>query len=180
MSSYRLKNMRNYHHIMHDGKVKCKNKICDYECYYSLLSFDGFCYECDFKMFPGKYAVCLICKKLNKTSICFTCRDEIKKLLFDVFKKCDKSVIELGINQILKKYELMNSEQSKIFINEKCKLLNIDPWKGFYKGNFEWIVPDISKWNIDIDDITNENCEMIILRELEKNGIFIYKDEQVK
>jgi hypothetical protein len=171
---------KNTQYITCEGKIKCINRGCNFQSYFPSLSQDGFCSDCEFKLFPERYTECMICKKINYgTSICYICREETKKMFLNIFSIINFIKIDTIIENILIKCELLKLPQIGILNNEKCKLLNTDPWKGFYKGNMEWVIPDFSKWNINIDDITNENSETVIIRELEKNGVFIYENIQV-
>jgi hypothetical protein len=50
-------------------------------------------------------------------------------------------------------------------------------WPGFYAGGNKWIIP--AQMDMDFKDITWDNKQDVIRRELEKNGIYIDHEVQI-
>jgi hypothetical protein len=171
------------------GFEGCKNypEECSFAGFYhAQYSPEGLCSDCELKKFPDRYHGCNCCGyAINyHPHFCINCRNGIEDWLSAVlnYTKRDwkiKSNIDLGIHCVL------NDRLGKNPYPPKRKLehppLSFDhKWKGFHKGNDSFIIPNIEQCanQVNINDITWENKEAVITRELEKLKINLYDSVQ--
>jgi hypothetical protein len=90
---------------------------------------------------------------------------------FDIDDDERHHVIFIGVLQ------LMNGANYR---HESFPFLNIRKildrhWTGFYRGNNEWIIPNVK---LNLADVTKDNSKEVLVKELEKNGIHIFSEIQ--
>ena len=161
--------------------------------YLCTYSREGLCDDCELKYFPNRFHGCLGCRRAHRYSwFCHSCSTGLEKWLFNLFynknenSKSTSAIYREGDNetnnwnlwQIIKNgvFSLVHKHDKidvPILFMEKCQFNG--EWPGFYQGNKQWFIPIITKDKINISDINWDNKEEILLRELEKNNIFIYK-----
>lgn len=183
------------------GFQGCKNygTKCDFGGFYlATYSPEGLCGDCERKEHPERYYGCGSCRMMYRHGFfCWGCSGGISKWLFDLFyNKCEKSksttscyypglnetndwnlwqCIGHGIHSIVHTYD--KSPVKPLYTSAPEMSMK---WPGFYVGNYQWVTPKITKEQIDIAGINWDNAESILLRELEKNGIFLYEDIQYR
>jgi hypothetical protein len=168
-----------------DGFQGCKNygKSCNFNGFYlAKYSPEGLCSNCELKEFPDRYYGCCFCgKAIDYYNSCWSCRDGFSEWALNLFYNKNENskydIIRNGIymlNTVIPKIKLPVRIAIRAKINEK--------WLGFYEGDNQWIIPDPFelKNNIDISDICWENKFEVLKRELEKNGLYIYEEIQIK
>lgn len=192
-----------------DGSQGCKNVgiSCDFKGYYLCkYSPEGFCLDCEMKMFPDRFSGCGFCgKAIRGSSYCAGCKGNFCDWLFDLFYNKNEnskstiqyfasqsddetndwklwSIVQKGINGIVNHYS-----KNKIPVREfvKPKPYNgasvASQWPGFYtnNGTYVKIDPFELKSKICISDITWVNAKSIMLRELKKNEIDPHNDNGI-
>lgn len=186
------------------GFEGCANleKGCDFHgVYLYTYSQEGLCDNCEFKEFPERYHGCCFCRKSVKYGpFCWGCRLSFQKWAFDLFyNKNEKSKstnscfaiktddetndwtlwqnVGSGVHRLTYLY---NQPKLPFLVNKQASTSN-DDWPGFHLGNLQWIKldPFDLKKRIMIADITWDNREAVLQRELQKLGINIYNDVQV-
>lgn len=141
------------------------------------------CSQCELTTYPERFHACASCRKpIRYTIFCWGCKDGLSKWLSELFSTEDnkdnwkmRQLIDIGIHCIA--FIPAKSKMKPMFLIEPELS---DPWPGFYAGEDKWIMPAISKDQIDISDINWDNKDAVINRELEKNGIYLYEDIQYR
>ena len=169
------------------GFQGCKNygHGCDYGGFYlASYSGEGLCGDCELKQFPHRFRGCPFCgRAIRYSTFCWECSHSFSEWLFNVFYSKNpnsESSIKIGI------YGLVNRSTHKVPVRymkrgRLPRFDNSDQWKGFHAGDeqYTWIDPFEFKKHVDISDITWDNKEDVLLRELEKNDIHIYEEIQI-
>lgn len=185
------------------GFQGCANlgKGCDFRGFYLYrYSNEGLCDECELKTFPDRYKGCASCGKAVKyTVFCRACQCGLADWLFNLFYNKNKNSLSTtscfaiktddetniwplwqrvgtGIHCITQKYKpelpMRHRKESSMFD---------DIWPGFHQGDDKYVKPDpfILKAKIQIQDITWENKELVLIRELNKLKIYPHSAVQM-
>lgn len=180
------------------GFQGCANlkKGCNFRGFYlCTYSEEGLCSDCELKTFPNRYKGCASCGKAVRYSIfCHGCENGFKEWLFDLFYNKNKNSKSTSSCFAIKTKDETDDWKlwSNIGIGTHCIVSKYDPvlpvrhlnkgdmfndvWPGFHIGNDQYVKPDPFelKSKICISDITWENKHIVLIRELNKLGIFPY------
>ena len=187
-----------------DGFQGCKNYGygCDFGGFYlACYSCEGLCANCELKQFPDRFNGCPFCGYvIRHSTFCWECDHSFSEWLFNVFyNKNPSSRSTMSI------FDIKNDNETNDWNLWLCVITGIrfliihnthgvpfrhmefaylspsKQWKGFHTGNeqFTWIDPFEFKKHVDISDITWDNKEDVLMRELKKNGIRIYEEIQI-
>lgn len=183
------------------GFQGCKNygKGCDFGGYYlAQYSPEGLCDACERTAYPERFNGCACCRRPQKNpGFCMECRMGISEWLFHLFynknpkSKTTSSCYITGIDETndWKLGQIISIGTHSVCSNYDEKLIrsafaphsHLERWPGFFAGGHRWFIPKITdKFQIDISDINWDNKNTVILRELEKNGIFLYEEIQFR
>lgn len=136
------------------------------------------------------YHACLICKYAidnNDTrDMCIACQQQLATFLRKMFGVVigtnlseQKQLIRNAIDEYFHNKPIISPyDKQPVYYTQLCNEINRQ-WIGFFTDQHEWI--DFKPWamHVDISDVTKDNAYNIIIRELEKNGIYIYSVFQV-
>lgn len=168
---------------------------CDTSGYYcATYSPEGLCFEC---MHPEDVHGCSSCRKIIRSYIksCCSCFMGFYKWALELFSPDSnpnvksKRAIHDGILALHRIEKTMQVYGEKIPEELKSDVIpaigsekpdDKDVWPGFYCGDQKWIQLNALEYKskIDTSDITSDNKCLVLNRELNKIGIFLYKTIQ--
>lgn len=156
----------------------CRNSENNYEGVY--LSPEGLCFGCEAATYPQRFSCCFTCchprdsKRFPNEIHCRSCiwdfESWFKQLVPDV-----NNDLKLLIHHTIK---ILVDQQPAVIYNraDRNKVFDMGRhskggWIGMYVGDSKWIKPDLKPSNINISDMTKDNCVQVLHRELTKNGL---------
>jgi hypothetical protein len=166
--------------------------------YLATYSPEGYCSECELKYSPDKFHGCCFCgKAIEYGGACWGCEEGLSEWLFNLFynknenSRSTNSIFAIATPDETNDWDLwqrvsngIHCLKDELYKSSDVKVRQLasldNNWPGFRAENNSWYKPDpfTLNDNIDISDITWDNRSQVLLRELEKKGIYLNQEIQ--